>query len=120
LSNKKIIIIKDEVLLTVSCPIFSSILTAKNLLTGSLKNRPMDNLEEIESPIFFFLFFLGVYFLRQNYYASLEKVFDVLTLFNVKITVKTKYQMSIDYSTSFWVNYSEHTTLHSNTPMNGY
>jgi hypothetical protein len=23
---------------------------------------------------------------RQNYYASLEKVFDVLTLFNVKIT----------------------------------
>ena len=48
---------------------------------------------------------------RQNYYASLEKVFDVLTLFNVKITVKTKYQMSIDYSTSFWVNYSEHTFL---------
>ena len=48
---------------------------------------------------------------KQNYYASLEKAFDVLTLFNVKITVKTKYQMSIDYSTSFWVNYSEHTFL---------
>jgi hypothetical protein len=29
--------IKDEVLLTVSCPIFPSILIAKNLLTGSLK-----------------------------------------------------------------------------------
>ena len=56
---------------------------------------------EIESPNFFFLFW-GVFF-RQNYYASLEKVFDVLTLFNVKITVKTKYQMSIDYSTSFWL-----------------
>jgi hypothetical protein len=38
-----------------------------------------------------------------------EKDFDVLTLFNVKITVKTKYQMSIDYSTSCWVNYSEQT-----------
>jgi hypothetical protein len=25
-----------------------------------------------------------------------KNVFDVLTLFNVKITVKTKYQMSID------------------------
>jgi hypothetical protein len=35
----------------------------------------------------------------------------VLTLFNFKIIVKTKYQMSIDYSTSFWVNYSEHTFL---------
>jgi hypothetical protein len=38
-------IIKDEVLLTVSCPIFPSILTAKNLLTGSLKNTSIDNLE---------------------------------------------------------------------------
>jgi hypothetical protein len=38
-------IIKDEVLLTVSCPIFPSILIAKNLLTGSLKNRSIDNLE---------------------------------------------------------------------------
>ena len=56
------------------------------------------------------LCFWGVFF-RQNYYASLENNFDVLTLFNVKITVKTKYQMSIDYSTSFWVNYSEHTFL---------
>ena len=37
--------IKDEVLLTVSCPIFPSILIAKNLLTGSLKNRSIDNLE---------------------------------------------------------------------------
>ena len=64
---------------------------------------------EIESPIFFC--FWVFFFFRQNYYASLEKVFDVLTLFNVKITVKTKYQMSIDYSTSFWVNYSEHTFL---------
>ena len=38
-------ILKDEVLLTVSCPIFPSILIAKNLLTGSLKNRSIDNLE---------------------------------------------------------------------------
>jgi hypothetical protein len=38
-------IIKDEVLLTVSCPIFPFILIAKNLLTGSLKNRSIDNLE---------------------------------------------------------------------------
>jgi len=37
--------IKDEVLLTVSCPIFPSMLIAKNLLTGSLKNRSIDNLE---------------------------------------------------------------------------
>jgi hypothetical protein len=43
--KKKIIIIKDKVLITVSCPIFSSILIAKNLLTGSLKNRSIDNLE---------------------------------------------------------------------------
>ena len=41
----KIEIIKDEVLLTVSCPIFPSISIAKNLLTGSLKNRSIDNLE---------------------------------------------------------------------------
>ena len=38
-------LIKDEVLLTVSSPIFPSILIAKNLLTGSLKNRSIDNLE---------------------------------------------------------------------------
>ena len=40
-------LIKDEVLLTVSCPIFPStcILIAKNLLTGSLKNRSIDYLE---------------------------------------------------------------------------
>jgi hypothetical protein len=38
-------ILKDEVLLTVSCSIFPSILIAKNLLTGSLKNRSIDNLE---------------------------------------------------------------------------
>ena len=38
-------LIKDEVLLTVSCPIFPSILIAKNLLTRSLKNRSIDNLE---------------------------------------------------------------------------
>ena len=38
-------IIKDEVLLTVSWPIFPSILIAKNLLTGSLRNRSIDNLE---------------------------------------------------------------------------
>ena len=37
--------IKDEVLITVGCPIFPSILIAKNLLTGSLKNRSIDNLE---------------------------------------------------------------------------
>ena len=40
-----IIVIKDEVLLTVSCPVFASILIAKNLLTGSLRNRSIDNLE---------------------------------------------------------------------------
>ena len=39
------IVIKVKVLLTVSCPIFPSILRAKNLLTGSLKNRSIDNLE---------------------------------------------------------------------------
>jgi hypothetical protein len=39
------LIIKDEVLLTVSSPIFPYILIAKNLLTGSLKNRSIDNLE---------------------------------------------------------------------------
>jgi hypothetical protein len=47
-SNKqdgKKTLIKDKVLLTVSCPIFPSILIAKNLLTGSLKNRSIDNLE---------------------------------------------------------------------------
>ena len=38
-------IIKDEVLLTVSCPIFPSILIAKYLFNGSLKNRSIDNLE---------------------------------------------------------------------------
>jgi hypothetical protein len=43
----------------------------------------------------------------SNHDLEIE-VFDVLTLFKVKITVKTKYQMSIDYSTSFWVNCSEH------------
>jgi hypothetical protein len=38
-------VIKDEVLLTVSCPFLPSILIAKNLLTGNLKNRSIDNLE---------------------------------------------------------------------------
>ena len=38
-------LIKDEVLLTVSCPIFPPILIAKYLFTGSLKNRSIDNLE---------------------------------------------------------------------------
>jgi hypothetical protein len=38
-------VFRDEVLLTVSSPIFPSILIAKNLLTGSLKNRSIDNLE---------------------------------------------------------------------------
>jgi hypothetical protein len=41
------VVIKDEVLLTVSCPIFPSILIAKNMLTGSLKNRSIDNLETV-------------------------------------------------------------------------
>jgi hypothetical protein len=46
LSNASVsAIIKDEVLLTVSCPIFPSILIAKYLFTGSLKNRSIDNLE---------------------------------------------------------------------------
>ena len=38
-------LLKDEVLITVGCPIFPSILIAKYLLTGSLKNRSIDNLE---------------------------------------------------------------------------
>ena len=38
-------LIKDEVLITVGCPIFPSILIPKNLFTGSLKNRSIDNLE---------------------------------------------------------------------------
>jgi hypothetical protein len=38
-------LIKDEVLITVGCPIFPSILIAKYLFTGSLKNRAIDNLE---------------------------------------------------------------------------
>ena len=43
--RKRIIIIKDEVLITVSCPIFPSILITKYLFTGNLKNRSIDNLE---------------------------------------------------------------------------
>jgi hypothetical protein len=35
----------DEVLIMVDCPIFPSILIAKYLFTGSLKNRSIDNLE---------------------------------------------------------------------------
>ena len=38
-------VLKDEVLITVSCPIFPSILIAKYLFTWSLKNRSIDNLE---------------------------------------------------------------------------
>ena len=38
-------LLKDEVLITVDCPIFPSILIAKYLFTGSLKNRSNDNLE---------------------------------------------------------------------------
>jgi hypothetical protein len=38
-------IIKDEVLIAVGCPIFPSILIAKYLFTGSLKNKSIDNLE---------------------------------------------------------------------------
>ena len=38
-------LIKDEVLITVGCPIFPSILIAKYLFTGSLKNRSIGNLE---------------------------------------------------------------------------
>ena len=39
------LLIKDEVLITVGCPIFPSILIAKYLFTGSLKNRSIDILE---------------------------------------------------------------------------
>jgi hypothetical protein len=39
------LVLKDEVLLTVGCPIFPSILIAKYLFTGSLRNRSIDNLE---------------------------------------------------------------------------
>jgi hypothetical protein len=38
-------LIKDEVLIFVGCPIFPSILIAKYLFTGSLKNRSIDHLE---------------------------------------------------------------------------
>jgi hypothetical protein len=38
-------ILKVEVLITVGCPIFPSLLIAKYLFTGSLKNRSIDNLE---------------------------------------------------------------------------
>ena len=38
-------IYKGRILITVSCPIFPSILIAKYLFTGSLKNRSIDNLE---------------------------------------------------------------------------
>ena len=40
-------LLKDEILITVGCPIFAStcILIAKYLFTGSLKNRSIDNLE---------------------------------------------------------------------------
>jgi hypothetical protein len=38
-------LIKDKVLITVSCQIFPSILIAKYLFTGSLKNKSIDNLE---------------------------------------------------------------------------
>jgi hypothetical protein len=37
--------IKDEVLITVGCPIVPSILIAKYLFTGSFENRSIDNLE---------------------------------------------------------------------------
>jgi hypothetical protein len=45
-------VIKDEVLITVSCPIFPSILIAKYLFTGSLKYRSIDNLETQKKYIF--------------------------------------------------------------------
>ena len=38
-------LLKDEVLITVGCPIFPSILIAKYRFTGSLKIRSIDNLE---------------------------------------------------------------------------
>ena len=57
-------IIKDEVLITVGCPIFLSILIAKYLFTGSLKNRSIDNLETQKKYISmknsqFFIYLLG-------------------------------------------------------------
>jgi hypothetical protein len=38
-------LIKDEVFVTIGCPILPSILISKYLFTGSLKNRSTDNLE---------------------------------------------------------------------------
>jgi hypothetical protein len=38
-------LIKDKVLITGGCPIFHTILIAKYLFSGSLKNRSIDNLE---------------------------------------------------------------------------
>ena len=38
----ELFLIKDKVLITVGCPIFPSILIAKYLFTGSLKNRSID------------------------------------------------------------------------------
>ena len=37
----ELFLIKDKVLMTVGCPIFPSILIAKYLFTGSLKNRSL-------------------------------------------------------------------------------
>ena len=37
--------IKNEVLITVGCPFFPTILIANYLFTGSLKNRSIDNLK---------------------------------------------------------------------------
>jgi hypothetical protein len=38
----ELFLIKDKVLITVGCPIFPSVLIAKYLFTGSLKNRSID------------------------------------------------------------------------------
>ena len=45
MGNNIVVVIKDEVLITVGCPIFPSILIAKYLFTGSLKKKSIDNLE---------------------------------------------------------------------------
>ena len=69
-------VIKDEVLLAVSCPIFPSILIAKNLLTGSLKNRSIDNLETQKKSISM----KNSQFFDYLLYAKLKKTFNKILI----------------------------------------
>jgi hypothetical protein len=78
--------IKDEVLLTVNCPIFPSILIAKNLLTGSLKNRSIDNLETQKKSISI----KNSQFFDYLLYAKSKKTFNKIL---IKKSLSTKLPM---------------------------